>query len=77
MAKASIHIEEDENGNVNIWCDIDPEMTPEMADGRTEMPFPHYAAGLILDALSQLMEAGMPEEITREGNLGERNVGAS
>lgn len=61
MSKASIHIEEDDEGNVNIWCDLDPEITDDQREGREEMPVTHYAAGLILDAIGQLMEAGNTE----------------
>ena len=54
ISEAVIHIEEDEQGDIKVYVELDPEISPEQREGKVDLSWPQYTAGLLLNALEQI-----------------------
>lgn len=68
-SKATINIIEDEEGMVQVFCDLDPELTDEQRSGEEELSFPQYMAGILIEAVGQALERLGMERLSPEVKL--------
>ena len=64
MNKAQIIIEENENGDINVFADLEPPLTKAQQDGEEDVPMPHYITGVLLEALDHaITKIGMEHKV--------------
>jgi hypothetical protein len=55
-SEATLHIIEDEDGQVQVYVDLSPELTEEQRTGQEDLLFPQYIAGVLVEAIGQSLE---------------------
>jgi hypothetical protein len=70
QSEATLHIIEDEDGQVQVYVDLSPELTDEQRTGQEDLLFPQYIAGVLVEAIGQSLERlGMERlELPDEGS---------
>lgn len=66
MHKAVLIITEDEEGRVEVYSELDPELTDEQREGREDLNFCQYLTGLLVDAIGQSLERLGMDRIPQE-----------
>jgi hypothetical protein len=69
QSKALIHIHENEDGQVRVSCELDPELTDAQRAGEEDLLFPQYVAGVLIEAIGPALERMGLERLTPEPDL--------
>lgn len=63
-SRASIHIIEDDEGRVEVYCEVEPELTEEQKAGEEDLTLPQYIAGALVEGVGRALEAYGMEKLS-------------
>jgi hypothetical protein len=55
-SKAAIHIQENDEGMIEVFTELDPELTDEQRTGEEDLHFPQYIAGILVEGVGQALD---------------------